>query len=78
MAVEVNCTASTFEITAVHPLFHLRLAPGPPIYDLGPTAGQIGYDVSPDGQRILVNSPAEGDAAPITVVLNWPALLKKQ
>ena len=75
MATEVNFTASTFEMAVVHPLFHLRLAPGPPLYDLGPTAGQIGYDVSPDGQRVLVNSPAEGDATPITLILNWPAQL---
>jgi len=77
MAAAVNWRESTFEIAAVHPLFHLRLAPGPPIYDLGPTAGQIGYDVSPDGQRILVNSPAESDVTPITVILNWPAKLNK-
>ena len=38
------------------------------------------YDVSPDGQRFLMNVPA-GDAAAsptITVVVNWPAGLKKQ
>jgi len=77
MAADVNWSGSTFEVAALHPLFHLRLAPGPPIYDLGPTAGQIGYDVSPDGQRILVNSPAESEATPITVILNWPAKLNK-
>jgi eukaryotic-like serine/threonine-protein kinase len=77
MAADVNLSGSTFEVAAVHPLFRLRLAPGPPIYDLGPTAGQIGYDVSPDGQRVLVNSPAENDAAPITVILNWTAKLNK-
>ncbi len=77
MAADVNLSGSTFEVAAVHPLFRLRLAPGPPLYDLGPTAGQIGYDVSPDGQRILVNSPAESEAAPITVILNWPAKLNK-
>jgi hypothetical protein len=75
VAADVNWSGSTFEVGGVHPLFHLRLAPGPPIYDLGPTAGQIGYDVSPDGQRILVNSPAESDTAPITVIFNWPAAL---
>jgi eukaryotic-like serine/threonine-protein kinase len=78
MAADVNWSGTTFEVAAVHPLFRLRLAPGPPIYDLGPTASQIGYDVSPDGQRILVNSPAESDAAPVTVILNWPAQLKKK
>ncbi len=78
MAADINWSGTTLEIAVVHSLFRLRLAPGPPIYDLGPTAGQIGYDVSPDGQRILVNSPAESDAAPITVILNWPAELKKK
>jgi len=77
MAADVSWSGSTFEVAAIHPLFHLRLAPGPPIYDLGPTAGQIGYDVSPDGERILVNSPAESETTPITVILNWPAKLTK-
>lgn len=56
MVADVNWNGSTFQVAAVHPLFHLRLAPGPPLYDLGPTAGQIGYDVSPDGQHILAMS----------------------
>jgi len=77
MAADVSWNGSTFQVAAAHPLFYLRLAPGPPPYDIGPTAGQIGYDVSPDGQRILVNSPTEGDTAPITVILNWPAKLNK-
>ena len=77
MVAEVNWGGSTFEVADVHPLFHLRLAPGPPIYDLGPAAGQIGYEVSADGQRFLVNSPVESDATPITVILNWPAKLNK-
>ena len=37
------------------------------------------FDVAPDG-RFLINTVAEADgsaAAPITVVLNWTALLKK-
>jgi hypothetical protein len=78
MVADVKWSGSTFEVGAVHALFHLRLAPGPPLYDLGPTAGQIGNDVSPDGQRILVNSPAENDAAPITVILKYTAKLTKK
>jgi eukaryotic-like serine/threonine-protein kinase len=77
MAADVNWSGTALEIAAVHSLFGLRLAPGPPIYDLGPTAGQIGYDVSPDGQRVLVNSPAETDAEPITLILNWTPKLNK-
>jgi hypothetical protein len=34
------------------------------------------YDVSPDGQRFLINTP-ENVTMPVTVVLNWPTLLKE-
>ena len=34
------------------------------------------YDVSPDGQRFVVISPAT-DAAPLTVIVNWQEELKK-
>ena len=35
------------------------------------------YDVSHDGQRFVVNVPPEDPGPPITVVLNWPAAVKK-
>jgi Tol biopolymer transport system component len=38
------------------------------------------YQPSADGKKFLVNAPAGGDAAasePLTVVVNWPAALKK-
>jgi hypothetical protein len=37
------------------------------------------YDVSADGQRFLVNTLMQEatSAAPITIVVNWTALLKK-
>ena len=36
------------------------------------------YKVSPDGKRFLVNSPPDGrDARPITVVVNWTAMLRR-
>jgi hypothetical protein len=36
------------------------------------------YAVSPDGQRFLMNVPAENPTlSPITVVLNWNPHLKK-
>ena len=36
------------------------------------------YDVTPDGMRFLLNVPvAEEPGAPITLVLNWSAGLKK-
>ena len=37
------------------------------------------YDVSPDGKRILALAPSQGtsDIAPLTVLMNWQAALKK-
>jgi hypothetical protein len=43
-----------------------------------PDNGKHEYDVAADGRRFLVNiTTDEGTASPITVVLNWPAGLKK-
>jgi eukaryotic-like serine/threonine-protein kinase len=35
------------------------------------------YDVSADGQHFLVNTPVE-ESTPITLLVNWPALLNKR
>ena len=36
------------------------------------------YDVTADGQRFLINSPAQsGKEAPYNVILNWTSTLKK-
>jgi hypothetical protein len=34
------------------------------------------YDVTPDGQRFLINGPPTDPGPPITVVLSWAAGLK--
>jgi eukaryotic-like serine/threonine-protein kinase len=40
--------------------------------------GSNHYAVTPDGQRFLLLKPVtEGPPAPITVVLNWPSLIKQ-
>jgi Tol biopolymer transport system component len=66
MATVVNGQGSAFEVGAVRPLFDTRTSG--PLYV---------YDVSPDGQRFLVNTLVEEAAPePITLVVNWPALLK--
>jgi hypothetical protein len=37
------------------------------------------YDVTPDGRRFLIAEPPEGiSSSTMVVVLNWPALLKRQ
>jgi eukaryotic-like serine/threonine-protein kinase len=36
------------------------------------------YDVSRDGQRFLINTPVkQSEAAPMSIILNWPAKLNK-
>jgi Tol biopolymer transport system component len=68
MAAAVNSKGASFEVRAVKPLFETRVVLG----------GRNQYAVSADGQRFLVNSaPEQAASAPITVVLNWTAGLKK-
>jgi hypothetical protein len=41
-----------------------------------PTPNGCDYDITHDGQRILLNAVDQGQPQPpITVVVNWPALL---
>ena len=68
MVAAVNGKGSTFEAGVVKPLFGTRAAPG--------LRGS--YAVSADGQRFRINTvPEQSGSAPITVVLNWTAGLKK-
>jgi serine/threonine protein kinase/Tol biopolymer transport system component len=67
MAATVHGEGSAFAVDEVRPLFDTRLG-----------GLRYAYDVSPDGQRFLVNTIVEdAQAAPITLVVNWPALMKK-
>jgi Tol biopolymer transport system component len=65
MAAAVNGAGAAFQVSGVRPLFDVR-AGGP----------RSAYDVTPDGKRFLVNTTKE-DAmpAPITLVVNWQAVL---
>jgi serine/threonine protein kinase len=62
----------TFEANLARPLFRVRRREHISSGDL------FSYDVSPDGQRFLVNTDV-GEVAsnPLTVVLNWTSGLKK-
>jgi len=40
--------------------------------------GMIGFDVSPDGKRFLLNAAADENTRPLTLVVNWTAELKKK
>jgi hypothetical protein len=72
MAVDVKTEAGQFQAGIPKPLFQAPVIP--------PSNWRNIYVASPDGQRFRMFVPAVEQAkpAPITVVLNWPALLKKQ
>jgi hypothetical protein len=40
------------------------------------TVGLGPFDAAPDGQRFLISVTAD-KVAPLTVIVNWPVLLKK-
>jgi eukaryotic-like serine/threonine-protein kinase len=70
MLAAVNGKGSSFEVGVVKPLFGTRAA----------TGSRQRYAVSADGQRFLINTALQQNGAaeaPITVVLNWTAGLKK-
>jgi Tol biopolymer transport system component len=66
MAVEVQSDGA-FEIGTPQALFATPLK----------NASGWRYDVTPDGQRFLVNRPVDEESSPITLVQNWTALLKR-
>ena len=71
MAVDVNTASSSFQAGIPKPLFQAQLVPLWYWRNI--------YAPSPDGQRFLMLVPAgESKLSPITVVVNWPTLLKKQ
>jgi Tol biopolymer transport system component/predicted Ser/Thr protein kinase len=67
MAVPVSARDGTFVAGAPAALFAARTN----------TSAGIHYDVTGDGQRFIVNVPAAAEtASPLTLVLDWPALLQ--
>jgi hypothetical protein len=65
MAVEVKAAGSAFEAGVPQRLFSAPV--------------DIGWDVTADGKRFVLNTPEAQQVAqaPITVVLNWESQLKK-
>lgn len=69
MSAEIIETAANLTIGKVQPLFQTN--------PLG-TSGWL-YDVSADGKKfVVVSQGAAKTGEPLTLVTNWPALLKKQ
>jgi hypothetical protein len=70
MAVETKTDAAQFEAGTPRQLFQSQLQE---------SWSRNQYAVTPDGQRFLLVYPREPEKpAPITVVVNWPALVNKQ
>jgi hypothetical protein len=67
MSVPVESGATILKLSLPKPLFQTRL-------EFDSLLRQ--YDVSADGKRFLLAQPLEA-SVPITVIVNWPALLKK-
>jgi Tol biopolymer transport system component len=68
MAAEVSLKGASLEVNAIRPL-------GIPVI----TGRVYLYDISSDGLRFLVATPLEQkSSAPLTLVENWTALLKKK
>jgi hypothetical protein len=73
MAVSLKLGTDTIEPSAPHELFRLPL---PSLAGGGP--GSIPYDVSRDGRRFLMLTNSDAAPLPLTLIVNWPALLKKR
>jgi serine/threonine protein kinase/Tol biopolymer transport system component len=63
-AVNVNGQGSTFEVGAGRPLFAAKAR-------LNVRLDASAYDISPAGDRVIVNTIGEEIATPITLVVNW-------
>ncbi len=76
MSVATQPSAGGFHVDPPKQQFQTRVGIQPD--DLNPAADVSQFGVSPDGQRFLVfNLSATADTEPLTVVLNWPALLER-
>jgi hypothetical protein len=68
MVADLRLVQGRVEASPPHELFALAPAEA--------SAGSSPYDTAPDGQRFLVRTPVD-TIRPLTVVVNWPTLLKK-
>jgi hypothetical protein len=67
-------------VTAVETDPTFRYSEPQRLFDLACCGGSFNkypYDVTPDGQRVLVIASDEDAVATVTLVLNWPGLLER-
>jgi Tol biopolymer transport system component len=62
-AAQMQLAGDHFDVTGVTRLFRA---------DLRSIVQGAAYDVAPEGQRFLLNSPGEEQAKPVMLVQNWP------
>ena len=67
MAATVRVDDARVDVDAVRPLFAMRAPDGSP---------RNFYDVASNGQRFMVVVPDETASTPLTLVNNWPTLVK--
>jgi len=67
MAATVRVDAARVEVDAIRPLFELRAPDGLP---------RNFYDVASDGQRFMIIVPDDTASTALTLVSNWPTLVK--
>jgi hypothetical protein len=67
MAATASVNAARVDVDAVRPLFEMRAPDGQPRHF---------YDVAGDGHRFMVVVPDETAPTPLTLVNNWPTLVK--
>jgi Tol biopolymer transport system component len=67
MSASVTARGHDLHVGEVKPLFqHTKIGP------------RKAHDISPDGQRVLaVTRRAEATSSPLTLIVNWPALVKQ-
>src|SRR5579859_1992497 len=68
MAADIREHATSLDVGSVHELFQAF-----PAY-----VATSFYDVAPDGKKFVMVSRTAQSSSPLTLVVNWPALLKKQ
>ena len=66
VAVPVTANGSAFSAGRAVPLFKIPTR----------NVAILGFDISPDGRRVLVHMNTPASPQPLMIVLNWMALLK--
>ncbi|HXH50835.1 MAG TPA: hypothetical protein VNM47_15940, partial [Terriglobia bacterium] len=69
MSTDVSTTSDSFSVGKAHTLFQAHMLA------LSTAAGS--FDVTADGKKFAIVAATHEPSEPLTLVTNWPALLKK-